>query len=76
MSLQLWVYASPKQLVQRDKMELLWREADLRRGNTVTRYTPHCLLPHVCIPVSGGTGATGWAGLRDKLNLFLCPSGR
>ena len=33
---QLWVYASPKQLVQKDKMELLWHQKSLLRDATVS----------------------------------------
>lgn len=34
---QLWVYASPKQLIQKEKMELLWRQTDLVRSTTISR---------------------------------------
>lgn len=40
LSLQLWVYVSEKQLVQKEKMELVWREKSLLRNTTVTKYTP------------------------------------
>ena len=34
---QLWVYASTKQLVQKEKMELLWRQKDLHRSDSLSR---------------------------------------
>jgi hypothetical protein len=36
--LELWVYVSEKQLVQKEKMELLWREKSLLRNSSVTKY--------------------------------------
>jgi hypothetical protein len=35
--LELWVYVSEKQLVQKEKMELLWREKSLLRNSSVTK---------------------------------------